>query len=48
MVCWIYGHTHTPTRVNKIIKKISFLCNPIGFPGENQKQYFSTNIKIIN
>ena len=27
---------------------IVFLCNPIGYPGENQKQDFATNIKIIN
>jgi predicted phosphodiesterase len=33
--CWIYGHTHTSS--NKIINKIPFLCNPIGYPNENLK-----------
>jgi hypothetical protein len=31
--CWIYGHTHTFS--SRIIKEIPFLCNPIGYPGEN-------------
>jgi hypothetical protein len=30
--CWIYGHTHMPS--NKIIKEISFLCNPLGYNNE--------------
>lgn len=44
--CWIYGHTHTQSIIMK--NNIPFLCNPIGYPGENQKQNFATNIKIIN
>lgn len=31
--CWIYGHTHTPSNV--FINEIPFLCNPIGYPNEN-------------
>jgi hypothetical protein len=31
--CWIYGHTHTQSNV--IINDIPFLCNPIGYPNEN-------------
>lgn len=31
--CWIYGHTHVSS--NKIINDIPFLCNPIGYPNEN-------------
>lgn len=38
--CWIYGHTHTPSRV--IIHDIPFVCNPIGYPNENTKTDFST------
>jgi len=40
--CWIYGHTHTPS--NTIINEIPFLCNPIGYPNENKKLDFKTNI----
>jgi predicted phosphohydrolase len=32
---WFYGHTHTPSTHK--INDISFLCNPIGYPGENNK-----------
>lgn len=42
--CWIYGHTHTPS--DKIINGIHFLCNPIGYPGENNKIDFTKNITI--
>lgn len=44
--CWIYGHTHTQSIIMK--NNVPFLCNPIGYPGENPKQDFATNIKIIN
>lgn len=44
--CWIYGHTHTQSIIMK--NNVLFLCNPIGYPEENQKQDFATNIKIIN
>lgn len=36
--CWIYGHTHTSSIKN--IHNIPFICNPLGYPGEN------TNIDI--
>lgn len=42
--CWIYGHTHTPSNV--VINDIPFLCNPIGYPNENNKLNFQTNITI--
>lgn len=31
--CWIYGHTHSTS--NRLIDNIPFICNPIGYPGEN-------------
>jgi predicted phosphohydrolase len=42
--CWIYGHTHTPSNVR--INDIPFLCNPIGYPNENSKLDFQTNITL--
>ena len=42
--CWIYGHTHTPSSV--MINNIPFVCNPIGYPNENKKINFDTNIVI--
>lgn len=30
---WFYGHTHTPSETK--IEGIPFLCNPVGYPGEN-------------
>jgi predicted phosphodiesterase len=42
--CWIYGHTHTPSNV--IINGIPFLCNPIGYPNENNEIDFQKNITI--
>ena len=44
--CWIYGHTHTSSNV--IINGIPFLCNPIGYPNENNNLDFQTHIKIEN
>lgn len=32
--CWIYGHTHTPSKTT--IYDIPFVCNPIGYPYENK------------
>lgn len=32
--CWIYGHTHTPSE--QILSGVPMLCNPIGYPGEQQ------------
>jgi len=42
--CWIYGHTHTPSNV--VINQIPFLCNPIGYPNENEIQNFNSSIFI--
>jgi predicted phosphodiesterase len=42
--CWIYGHTHTSSNV--IINGIPFLCNPIGYPNENNEIDFQKNITI--
>jgi predicted phosphohydrolase len=42
--CWVYGHTHTPSY--SIINGIPFLCNPIGYPNENNKIDFQKNIII--
>lgn len=41
---WFYGHTHMPS--SKKIKEIPFICNPIGYPGENNKNDFSLHIII--
>ena len=42
--CWFYGHTHTSSKV--IINEIPFLCNPIGYPNENNKINFEESIMI--
>jgi predicted phosphohydrolase len=42
--CWFYGHTHTPSNV--IINNIRFLCNPIGYPNENEKLDFNLTITL--
>ncbi len=34
--CWIYGHTHTGSE--KELNGIKFVCNPVGYPGENGGQ----------
>jgi len=44
--CWIYGHTHTPS--NKLINGIPFLCNPIGYPFENENLNFQKTITFDN
>lgn len=33
IVCWIYGHTHTPSE--HTMGDIRFATNPVGYPGEN-------------
>jgi predicted phosphohydrolase len=43
---WIYGHTHSPSK--NIINGIPFLCNPIGYPNENDKLNFQATITIDN
>jgi predicted phosphohydrolase len=42
--CWIYGHTHTPSTMT--INGIPFLCNPAGYPNENKKIDFQSNITL--
>jgi hypothetical protein len=42
--CWIYGHTHLPSV--KKIEGVPFLCNPVGYPGENEEIDFSKNIVL--
>ena len=42
--CWIYGHTHKPS--NKLIHGIPFVCNPIGYLGENKKISFNETVEI--
>jgi len=32
--CWIYGHTHCSLK--SMISGVPMLCNPIGYPGENE------------
>jgi len=41
---WFYGHTHTPCK--KVIQDIPFLCNPIGYPGENEKVDFEAVFEL--
>jgi predicted phosphodiesterase len=35
---WIFGHTHTRTMERK--NEIDFICNPLGYPGENIEYKF--------
>jgi predicted phosphohydrolase len=42
--CWIYGHTHMPSE--KSIHNIPFLCNPVGYPGENKEIYLHKTIEL--
>ncbi len=42
--CWFYGHTHAESQTN--INNILFLCNPIGYPGENYNVNFNKVIEI--
>jgi UDP-2,3-diacylglucosamine pyrophosphatase LpxH len=42
--CWFYGHTHTSSC--KYIHNIPFLCNPIGYPGENKNNDFNKVLKL--
>ncbi len=37
--CWIYGHTHTANDIK--LHDVQFLCNPIGYPNENEKLNFN-------
>ena len=42
--CWIYGHTHTSSET--IMNGIPFLCNPVGYTGENSKINFNKQIIV--
>ena len=42
--CWIYGHTHSP--YSGILDGVRFLCNPVGYPGENGTEDFSAAILL--
>ena len=42
--CWIYGHTHLPSVKN--VGGVPMLCNPVGYPGENEEIDFSKNIVL--
>ena len=44
IACWIYGHTHSSS-VKKVFG-IPFLCNPAGYPEENDKIDFSKTVKL--
>ena len=41
---WFYGHTHTSSETK--IEGIPFLCNPIGYPGENRVVDFGKFIEL--
>jgi len=43
---WFYGHTHTPSQGR--MQEIPFLCNPIGYPGENRYLDFGKKIMLGN
>lgn len=38
---WIFGHTHIKT--NKKINDVQCVCNPIGYPGENEESEINYN-----
>jgi len=44
IICWIYGHTHIQSYTT--INNIPFICNPIGYPNENDTKDFNKNIII--
>ncbi len=42
---WIYGHTHI--RSDRLSKNgIRFVCNPVGYPGENRELLLSTIVDV--
>jgi len=43
--CWVYGHTHIPSITN--IYGIPFICNPIGYPGENSVLNFQKQFDLV-
>jgi predicted phosphohydrolase len=44
ITAWFYGHTHTPSATT--LHGIPFLCNPMGYPGENRFLDFQKNIVL--
>lgn len=42
--CWFYGHTHTYS--NRIINGIQFLCNPGGYPDENNDVNYKESVTL--
>jgi predicted phosphodiesterase len=42
--CWIYGHTHTPSI--KIKSDVTFVCNPVGYNGENDVIDYNKHITL--
>jgi DNA repair exonuclease SbcCD nuclease subunit len=40
IITWVYGHTHTPNQSGK------FLCNPIGYPEENEHVNMNQSFSI--
>ncbi len=42
--CWIYGHTHTPNNI--ILNNVRFVCNSIGYIGENESFRLVEKIEI--
>lgn len=41
---WIYGHTHAKSEQNKF--NIPFLCNPLGYDGENTDEEINITIDL--
>lgn len=41
---WAYGHTHSPSE--KEINNIKFVCNPVGYPFENENINFDKYVII--
>jgi hypothetical protein len=42
--CWVFGHTHTPTR--HIIYDTNFICNPIGYNNNLTSSLFDTEFVL--
>ena len=44
IACWIYGHTHVPSVSS--IYGVPMLCNPMGYPGENNVVNFQKVFEV--
>jgi predicted phosphodiesterase len=42
--CWFYGHTHTSSNI--MLHNVNFVCNPIGYPNENNIESIDYNRNI--